>query len=129
MMLEKGREVTLKVKNIMWDKRHLYAAGVIRDEFHYYTGTVVYEKWFKPNEVGLTTGQKEFPFRVIQKERIVEVNDLPVDYSQPASDRIEKTVEGSKGNVYTVIKEDGRITCTCPGFTFRGQCKHMAVVA
>jgi len=128
-MLEKGSQVTLKVKNILWPKRHLYAAGVIRDEFNYYTGTVVYEKWFKADQVGLTTDLDWFPFRVIQKENIVEVNDLPVDYSQPASDRVEKTVEGSKGNVYTVIKEDGRITCTCPGFTFRGQCKHMAVVA
>lgn len=129
MMLEAGREVTLKVMNLMWPVRDRYMPGVVTEEFHFYTGKVIYQKWFKPDEVGLTTGNPEFPFRVIRKERIVEVNDLPVDYSQPPVDRVEKIVQGSKGNTYTVAKESGRITCTCPGFTFRGQCKHMAEVA
>jgi len=30
-------------------------------------------------------------------------------------------VKGSNGNVYTI--EDGK--CSCPGFTFRGNCKHV----
>jgi uncharacterized Zn finger protein len=32
------------------------------------------------------------------------------------------TVIGSKGQTYTVTAE----SCTCPGFTYRGTCKHMA---
>jgi hypothetical protein len=31
------------------------------------------------------------------------------------------TVIGSKGQTYTVTEE----SCTCPGFTYRGTCKHM----
>ena len=31
------------------------------------------------------------------------------------------TVKGSKGNTYTI--KDGN--CSCPGFTFRGDCKHV----
>ena len=32
-------------------------------------------------------------------------------------------VKGSKGNVYLVDTEKN--TCTCPGFTYRGYCKHV----
>lgn len=35
------------------------------------------------------------------------------------------TVTGSNGKVYVI--EDGK--CSCPGFTFRGNCKHIKEVA
>lgn len=34
---------------------------------------------------------------------------------------------GSKGNKYFLDTEKG--TCTCPGYTFRGNCKHVKEVA
>ena len=34
-----------------------------------------------------------------------------------------KTVQGSNGKVYTI--DDGK--CSCPGYTFRGKCKHVEV--
>jgi hypothetical protein len=127
-ILTAGTTVSIKVKNGMYAYRDRYAPGVssVSNEFNYYTGTVVYEKWYTPNEVGLTTGQDWFPVRVVQRDRIVEVNDLPVDYTEPPSDRIEKIIIGSKGNEYKVVKEFGKSTCTCPGFTFRGRCRHLA---
>tara|TARA_X000001036_G_scaffold283232_1_gene263041 strand:- start:602 stop:823 length:222 start_codon:yes stop_codon:yes gene_type:complete len=33
-------------------------------------------------------------------------------------------VKGSKDNVYDVTLHDRGFTCDCPGFSFRGRCKH-----
>ena len=34
-----------------------------------------------------------------------------------------KEIEGSKGNIYYVNIDEK--TCTCPGYTYRGTCKHV----
>ena len=38
-----------------------------------------------------------------------------------------KKIIGSKGNVYLLDTE--KMTCTCPGFTFRGNCKHVKEIS
>jgi len=37
-------------------------------------------------------------------------------------------VVGSKGAHYTVRANQGRYTCSCPGFGWRGKCKHIEQV-
>ena len=32
-------------------------------------------------------------------------------------------VSGSKGNIYSIDTDEG--TCTCPGYMYRGTCKHI----
>lgn len=43
-----------------------------------------------------------------------------------AAENALREVKGSKGNSYWVNVQDN--TCTCPGFTFRGNCKHVAEI-
>lgn len=123
-MLTVGNEVTIKVRNALYDVRDRYANGYVGPEFNNYTGTIVREKFFSTDEVGITTGDPRFPVRRIHRNRIVEVGGAKLDYTPVKSDRITKTVQGSKGNTYIVTAENGKATCTCQGFQFRKTCKH-----
>lgn len=38
-------------------------------------------------------------------------------------------VLGSKGDTYTLTAQSGKVTCTCPGFTYRRKCKHVTNAA
>jgi len=53
--------------------------------------------------------------------KFVVVEPNPFSVPELASHLV--TVQGSKGQVYTVDTHEG--TCTCPGYTFRGACKHV----
>jgi hypothetical protein len=127
MELTVGNTVTLKVKNILWPMRLAYTPYRTIPEFDYYTGTVVTHKWFKPTEVGLSTGDSSFPFRRIQKDRIVSVDGAESAKTPLLGDTIF-SVPGSNGNVYTVTLSNGKATCDCSGFQYRKSCKHVNTI-
>lgn len=54
------------------------------------------------------------------KRKFIELTDNPFEVTLSSTLR---EVKGSKGNTYFV--NDDEHTCTCPGFTFRGKCKHV----
>lgn len=54
----------------------------------------------------------------------VELEGVPD--AQPEPSVIE--VKGSKGEKYRLSEEDGVWQCSCPGFKFRGTCKHLSMI-
>ena len=127
-MLNVGDIVTVKVRNPLYHARSRYANGWVGPEYNEYTGTVVHERWYGDDKIGLTTVMRHYPVRVIDKSRIVEVSGAKVEYTPVKSSRETIVVQGSKGNTYVVTKENGKATCTCPGFGFRKTCKHVQEV-
>lgn len=127
-MLNVGDVVTIKVLNPLWEARERYANGWVGPQYKDYTGIVVHEKWYGDDKIGLTTDMPHYPVRVIDKARIVEVMGAKVDYVPVKSSREIITVQGSKGNTYTIIKENGKATCSCPGYSYRKSCRHIDAV-
>lgn len=110
----------VKVRNILWSKRHLYFFPM--EQFHVYQGDEVSVKWVADDELALSTNIPGFPFRVIKREQIAAIDGRPYDYRSKTPDLTVRIVSGSKGQKYQVT---GQHKCTCPGFTFRGSCKHL----
>jgi hypothetical protein len=46
---------------------------------------------------------------------------------EPPASSLTAEVKGSKGNSYTVRRNprNNAVSCSCPGFKFRGKCKHL----
>lgn len=124
-MLIAGNSVTVKVRNPLYHARDRYANGYVGPEFAEYTGTVVHEKWYGDDKIGLTTDVRGYPVRVLSKTNIVEVMGAKVDYTPVKREREVITVQGSKGNTYIVTKENGKVTCSCPGHQYRKTCRHV----
>lgn len=124
-MLNVGQMVTVKVRNPLYHARDRYANGYIGPEFTEYTGTVVHEKWYGDDKIGLTTDVRGYPIRVLSRANIVEVSGAKVDYQPAKLSREVITVQGSKGQTYVVTKENGKATCSCPGYSYRKSCRHI----
>jgi len=65
------------------------------------------------------------PIRIDKRGRKFEALTVNPFDTKVKSSIVE--VQGSKGNVYYVDPDEK--TCTCPGFSFRGSCKHILELA
>ena len=67
------------------------------------------------------------PIRMDMRGRKFMVN--PVQFktqvSAPEPEGRTWTVKGSKGDEYKITELAGHLNCTCSGFRFRGECKHV----
>lgn len=92
-------------------------------EFFEYEGEEVHAKWIEPHQLGLTTGNPEWPVRVIARKNIESINNK--EFKQTESTPKTFKVKGSKGDEYVVSVNGDRFNCTCSGFQFRRTCKHV----
>ena len=95
-----------------------------------YTGRVVGRAEFDSKDSIRITGDKSMPVRVIHFSKIILWNGIPFQYTSlvnaPKDEPRTIKVEGSKGNTYTItIKSSGEHSCSCPGYGFRGTCRHI----
>ena len=70
------------------------------------------------------------PIRLDVRGRKFKVN--PEQYKTRVEEQVPEgrvvEVKGSKGEVYRVTELNGNYSCTCSGFKFRGECKHVKQV-
>jgi len=68
------------------------------------------------------------PYRFhVRGRKFTEVKNtwnVTIDETKPVVGR-NWEVKGSKGDVYTVTENRGSWSCTCSGFKFRNQCRHV----
>lgn len=71
-------------------------------------------------------GDADWPVRVIHVDNVIEMELLSGSMHEVDVGVKSWTVEGSRGNKYQVAKDRQGWTCTCPGFQFRRQCRHVS---
>ena len=115
-----GDTVSIRVRDARNAK--VFASGVV-NQFNEYTGKILPNpKWVSSDSICISTGDTHFPFRIIDRERILELGNTPVAVSRSET----FIVKGSKpGSTYTVTRDRSHWSCTCVGFGFRKDCKHV----
>lgn len=107
----------------MWSFRKAFGSPL--QELREYVGAIIPNpKWVASDCICLSTGDPAFPFRVIEKESIVK-SSTKIDYTKPKEDRNVFICRGTNGNTYTITREGSIWNCTCTGFGFRKDCKHV----
>lgn len=71
------------------------------------------------------------PIRIDVRGRKFKLNPVQfkTDIRLPEPEGRVWEIKGSKGDVYKVTEVRGQLSCTCSGFKFRGDCKHVKSVA
>jgi hypothetical protein len=88
-------------------------------------------KFVDPNAFVLRVNCQMSPIREINLKNVVDIQYFDGSVAEMNDvDNTVKTLEvtGSKGEKYIVVKEGRKVTCTCPGFTFRRVCRHLALI-
>ena len=88
-------------------------------------------KWVDYPALALSTGERQFPLRIIDRDNIISIDDTVVEPKFTAEPVVKKTIKvnGSRGSTYLVTINGKYKSCTCAGFQFRRNCRHVAEAA
>ena len=82
------------------------------------------DRWLNDRQFCMT-GDKNYPIRIINMDYVLDLEVISGSTIKVNTGVQSWTVEGSKGNKYTVTRSPKGWNCTCSGFQFRKQCKHV----
>ena len=96
-------------------RKDIYAFPVA--EYNDYVGEIIPNpKWVSSDSFCLTTGDPNFPFRVIEKDRIICGWELPSSKSKVPTYKVV-----ANGKTYLITNGQ----CNCTGFSYRKTCSHV----
>lgn len=82
-------------------------------------------KWLNDRQFCMT-GNDDWPIRVIHMDLVEDIQMLSGSFKNVDTGVKVYEVPGSKGAKYKVTRNSKGWTCTCAGFQFRKQCKHIS---
>jgi hypothetical protein len=95
-------------------------------DFTVYEGKVLNpDRWLTDRQFNIS-GNKDWPVRTINMLNVIDIEIVSGGFKTVNTDVKTWTVQGSKGNKYTVTRSSKGWSCTCSGFGFRRQCKHVS---
>ena len=97
---------------------HIYIVNDSKDKMYGY---------IKRGSVRVETDNKPYRFSVSGRKFKEVPNTFGYTKSEEQPEGFVKVVLGSKGERYTITEVNGVTQCTCPGYKFRGQCRHTSV--
>lgn len=103
------------------------------EPFKYYKtkGTVLQSSnWMNSYEFMVATGEEMRPKAVINVTNVTDIQYLTGSGSNVSTTtRTFKVSSTSSGKTYIVTVSDGKIQCTCTGFSYRKYCKHSQAIS
>ena len=95
-------------------------------------GVVVKSIFNDPFKFAVETGASDYPVSEFnaKSQHVVKIELLMGTAEKVATDSKAWKVKSSKGNkFYLVTRVNGKFSCTCTGFEFRKDCKHVGAVS
>ena len=80
---------------------------------------------FKPATGGIKTFKNFIRIDVRGRKFVVNPVQFKTKLKEDEPEGRTWTVKGSKGDEYKITDVNGNLSCTCSGFRFRGDCKHV----